>query len=326
MAETALARTARALDLIPYILEHPGIGLVELATAFQTTTQQLVSDLNLLFICGLPGYTPLELIDLVFDDGFVSVIDPQVLNRPRTFTQSEVISLKLALSALAEFVGISAEMRNKVLEINERLSRILPTSATTLASRLAITPESAAPEIHERITTVVHALQIGHWLSFTYLSATSDRPSHREVIPQALSKQGEWYYLQSYEPAAQESRTFRIDRMSDLADIPPQSISSPTDSTGIGGSSRNEKETGITAVIRVLPAGSSFIEENAGAITNRQEVAGAIEITISVFDKEWLIRELMAYLGSCEILEPSDIATEISRRATELLARYHPRA
>ena len=316
VAETALARTSRALDLVPYLLEHPGISLSDLAQAFDTTTSQLVSDLNLLFVCGLPGYSPLELIDLSFDDGFVSVIDPQVLDQPRTFTQGEVVALKLALSALAQSAGLSEDMRTHVLTLNHQLSARLPSQATSLSSHLAITPENLTSDISERIATINSTLRSGHGLSFNYLSATQERPTQRSAIPQSLTKQGEWYYLQAYLPTIGENRTFRLDRMSELQ-VLAQSILSPKSP-----SSEGSPKTTTSVTIRVGADGLSFLEENSTVISKRTEGVDGVEISMEIFDREWLIREMLGYLGSCQVLAPTDLAQEIASRASDLLAKY----
>ena len=65
-----LERTARLLDLVPYISSHQGISLKELAKLFKVDESQMTSDLTTLWMCGLPGYTPLELMDLNFESGF----------------------------------------------------------------------------------------------------------------------------------------------------------------------------------------------------------------------------------------------------------------
>ena len=85
MVDNAAIRALRTMDLIPYILENPGISIGSLAAKFSVTEKQVENDLQLIFMCGLPGYTPYELIDIVFEDGIVSVIDPQVLDKPRRF-------------------------------------------------------------------------------------------------------------------------------------------------------------------------------------------------------------------------------------------------
>ena len=41
MSESALDRTARALDLVPYLLEHQGISISELAQVFGVSEKQI---------------------------------------------------------------------------------------------------------------------------------------------------------------------------------------------------------------------------------------------------------------------------------------------
>ena len=60
MAESAAIRALRAMDLIPYILENPGISISNLSEKFSVSEKQIESDLQLIFLCGLPGYTPYE--------------------------------------------------------------------------------------------------------------------------------------------------------------------------------------------------------------------------------------------------------------------------
>ena len=83
MAETALERTGSALDLIPFISNNPGWSIAALAEKFDTTPSQIMKDLEMLFMCGLPGYSHLELIDLEIDEDYVSVRNAQNLGRPR---------------------------------------------------------------------------------------------------------------------------------------------------------------------------------------------------------------------------------------------------
>ena len=100
MTESALDRTARALDLVPYLLEHQGISVAELAQVFGVSEKQINSDLILIHMCGLPGYTPLELIEMYYEDGYVTVSDPQSLNKPRKMNRTEITSLLVSLDLL----------------------------------------------------------------------------------------------------------------------------------------------------------------------------------------------------------------------------------
>ena len=97
MSENAIDRTARALDLVPFISANPGWTIVDLAKKFSTSPEQIIKDLEMLFMCGLPGYSHSELIDLEIDLNYVAVRNPQNLDKPRRFTVTEVYALLLGL-------------------------------------------------------------------------------------------------------------------------------------------------------------------------------------------------------------------------------------
>ena len=86
-----IAKTARLLDLVPFITTHQGISIKDLAKEFAITTEELLDDLNTLWMCGLPGYTPLELIDLSFESGYVSIRNAEILQKVRLLTKEELV-------------------------------------------------------------------------------------------------------------------------------------------------------------------------------------------------------------------------------------------
>ena len=89
-----LERTARLLDLVPYISSHQGISLIELAKTFKVDQGQMTNDLTTLWMCGLPGYTPLELMDLDFESGFVTIHNAETLAKPRSISFDEGVPLR----------------------------------------------------------------------------------------------------------------------------------------------------------------------------------------------------------------------------------------
>ena len=98
---TPIEQTARLLDLVPFLLAHQGIPVEQLAEHFRVTKEIILDDLNTLWMCGLPGYTPLELIDLEFDSGFVTIRNAQPLAEVRALVGSELVALVLGLDLLA---------------------------------------------------------------------------------------------------------------------------------------------------------------------------------------------------------------------------------
>ena len=58
-------RLNRMLAMVPYFLAHPGVNASKAAVDLGTTPKQVLEDLQQLWMCGLPGYTPGDLIDPV---------------------------------------------------------------------------------------------------------------------------------------------------------------------------------------------------------------------------------------------------------------------
>ena len=103
--ETGLARTARLLDLVPYLTTHQGVEISELAKTFRTTVKEITDDLYTLWMCGLPGYTALELFDLEFESGFVSIRNAETLAAPRALDRAEALSIYMGLDLLSAELG-----------------------------------------------------------------------------------------------------------------------------------------------------------------------------------------------------------------------------
>jgi proteasome accessory factor C len=51
-------RLVRMLLIVPYLVQHPGSELGEVASAYGVKPEQLRRDLDLLFMSGLPPYGP----------------------------------------------------------------------------------------------------------------------------------------------------------------------------------------------------------------------------------------------------------------------------
>jgi proteasome accessory factor C len=103
----AADRMPRLLALVPYLLARPGIRVAEAARDFDVTEAQLRRDLELLWMCGLPGHTPGDLIDLSFDGDTVSVAFDAGMSRPLRLTGEEALALVVALRTLAETPGVT---------------------------------------------------------------------------------------------------------------------------------------------------------------------------------------------------------------------------
>ena len=66
-------RLKRLLALLPWLAAHPGSTIAEISERFGLSPQQLEDDLAVVWMVGVPPYTPDQLIDVEFDGDRVSV-------------------------------------------------------------------------------------------------------------------------------------------------------------------------------------------------------------------------------------------------------------
>lgn len=314
MSDSALNRTARALDLIPYVMDNSGISIEQLAKDFNIAPKEILKDLNLLFVCGLPGYTPLELIDLSFETGFVSVIDPQSLDRPRKLSRRELISLILSLDGLAlsrpegDQLGIEIEL------LRQKISAVIADGDLAFASNQGTLERSPFLEMIE-MALVKHLL-----LEFIYLSANKDEKRTRVVEPSYLYFENGQIYLHGYCFESKGDRTFRLDRItsarvltqaeSDLLSLGRAEPVPPLDFA----------DSPITLEITALAR--NFLEENAAILRVASTSATCTTAEISITDPEWLIRTCLGYGDAIQILAPERLRLLLEERTQETLAGY----
>src|SRR5256714_13717748 len=103
----AQERLPRLLALVPYLIARPGIAIDEAAEDLGVTPRQLREDLELLWMCGLPGYGPGDLIDMAFDGDRVTITYDAGIDRPLRLTPDEALALVVALRMLAETPGMA---------------------------------------------------------------------------------------------------------------------------------------------------------------------------------------------------------------------------
>jgi proteasome accessory factor C len=138
---SSVERLNRLLALVPYARRHPGITVGRMAAAFGVTPAQLRKDLQMLVMTGLPGMAGGDLVDIAWEDGFVRVTDPQVLDLPVRFTAAEATALLVGLRALA--AAASPEQRREIDAVTDELAAVAGDAAQA-AARISV-PDDAPP-------------------------------------------------------------------------------------------------------------------------------------------------------------------------------------
>ena len=304
MTESALDRTARALDLVPYLLEHQGISISELAQVFGVSEKQINDDLILIHMCGLPGYTPLELIEMYYEDGYVTVSDPQSLNKPRNMNRTELTSLLVSLDLL------KSTRTDSIVEEIETLQTKLRNSLS-FENPYVVVHDSNSPEFVEQIE---HAIVKGNALEIVYLSGSKDKSSERLVLPLEIYQENNFTYLNAWCQTSEGERTFRVDRVISLKVSDPKKISAVRPTEQI-----LDKVTNIELMVS-KPA-RNFVEENRGIIENVIE-GEELHVTLHPIDIDWLSRTILGYGSAIRVIEPSELTENLTARAKAIRKLY----
>ena len=110
----------RMLAILPLAQSGESLTTKSLAKMFGITKRQVINDLSTLFMCGLPGGYPDDLIDVDMDaaieDGVIQISNAEYLNRPLRLTQDEAMSLLAALEVVREAAtGEQAKTANSAI-------------------------------------------------------------------------------------------------------------------------------------------------------------------------------------------------------------------
>lgn len=292
-----LAQTERLLNLVPYIATHQNVPISDLAKEFGVSKKEILDDLNTLWMCGLPGYTPLELIDLSFDDGFVSIRNAEILEIPRSLTTSEVVALILGLDLLVQSDGAPKE---EIQSLQEKLRKISGDIARALPS-----VDSAYRAI------IQQAIFERKCLSVSYFSPISDVISHRDVTPLEIHLDGSFEYLVAM--TEKGLRNFRLDRVS--------AISVLDGAIGLPISRQLNEDSELKVSVKILHDYRRMMEMLSIDITSESDAASSIH-EVSGFSSEWFVRTVFQGAGGLELLGPENFRAEIASRATQLLELY----
>jgi len=294
-----LARTARLLDLVPYINTHQGIALKELAQHFEVTPAQMNADLMTLWMCGLPGYTHLELMNLDFESGFVSIGNASTLSKPRAITFQECVALLLGLDLIASSLPSD---RQDLLTAAESLRKRL-TDILGLPIKLSVEAGTSGAVA----TAIAQAIETNSGLKISYHSLYKDQVTERIVVPVNLYEADNHQYMRAFCSTAMDYREFRVDRI-DQATPADVSAEFPANT---------ESSEKLSFSIKIVSPSRDVTERFA---ILHSTIGFSIEL--SSYSRQWIERSVMASGEAVLLSAPQEIRAEIAKKAQLMLNRY----
>ena len=294
-----LERTARLLDLVPYINTHQGIALKDLAAVFEVSNAQMVNDLTTLWMCGLPGYTPLELMDLDFESGYVNISNAPTLAKPRSVTFDEGVALILGLDLLRASIPTDRiDLLKKIDSLSARLSSIINLNSTF----------SVVAPVNQGVSAAIdEALASRSSLEIEYHSMYRDEITQRTIFPIEIIEVEGQQYLSSYCYSASDFRQFKLDRIQ-KAVVTQESKTIPEDATDT---------QRINSRLKVLKPTREIAER-----FSRQDLKAGSEFDFQTYSQQWLERSILSSGDGVALLTPPEIRASIAQMAQSMLDRY----
>ena len=329
-ATSAADRLSRLLAMVPWLLEHQGVPLEQAARHFDITSDQLVRDLELLFVCGTPGHMPDDLIEAEWESGRVYLANADAIARPLRLGLDEALALLAGLRTLLDVPG--AGDREALKGALAKLSSAAGEAAAAAGAVSVDLSADTAPQAPggagaaaraERALDVARAgLRTRRRIHLRYLVPSRDETTERHVDPmRVLTVDGHWY-LEGWCHRSTGVRLFRLDRVleADLMDAdgtpPPEAVARDVDDALF------QPSTDDLLVTLDLEDGARWVAEQVPVESTAELPGGVLRVQLRTADPRWLRRLLLGLGGGARVVDPPDLAEAVAAAAREALAQY----
>lgn len=314
------ARLRRLLAILAWLAQVGEAPVDDVAARFGLTPDALVTELEMAACCGVPPYTPDQLMEIVVTDTTVSTRTGIGLARPRRLSPHEGFALAASARALLAVEGS---------DDSGALSRALVKLERALGAG-GVVVELDEPPL---LALVRDAAASGTPLAISYYSASSDRFSEREITPLRVFGSGGHWYVDASCALAGGVRRFRVDRIQDAHAAgdghrpdtfpgagPPGAGPPPGFEPFVPGAD--------TRIVRLsIEPSSAWILESIPACGEPVHVGDRIEVSVAVGGTAWLERLLLQLGPSASVIDPPEDETVVREAAARILSRYrgvHP--
>ncbi|MER6937885.1 WYL domain-containing protein [Nocardioides sp. NPDC127514] len=326
-ATGAKGQVGRLLTLVPYLYSQADdVRLDKAAADLGVEEKQLVKDLQVLFMCGLPGGYPDDLIDVDIDaltepdgDRVIRISNADYLDRQLRLTPIEATAVIVALRALRGG-AVAAETKEVVDRTLAKLEQAAAEGAAASVDPGEELVDTSLVQIHAAIAT---AIDQGRQVRIDYWVPARDEESSRVIDPRALVSIRDIEYLDAWCHTAEAPRSFRLDRIrgAEVLDTPvatdPEDGASAEDAAGL----LERTDYGTVVRVRLAPE-ARWVGEYYSVIDPVELPDGGLEVGLRVYDQRWLTRFLLRLAPFAEVLDEQTFTESFAATARLALGLY----
>jgi predicted DNA-binding transcriptional regulator YafY len=204
-SQRTLTRISRILALIPYVLERNSVDVDDVMKRFDYSRTQLTKDLETIFVCGLPGYGPGDLMEAYMDEDEVIIDAAEFFAKAPRLTPAEALGL---LAAGMTVIG-SGEGSPALESAVRKLSNVVMPDADASLT-VDVIDES------QNLGSLRNAAADQKVVRIVYRSVAKEEETEREIEPWSVfASLGRWYVI-GHCRMVEGQRTFRVDRIKEL--------------------------------------------------------------------------------------------------------------
>lgn len=302
-----VSRLSRILALIPYVLSKDGVEVREILDRFGYDEEQLTRDLNTVFVCGLPGYGPGELMEAYIDGDEVIIDAADYFARAPKLTSTEALSLLAAGMAIVGSGQGSPELESAV----RKLARVvIPDAGSAISVDVSGEPETLA-----RLKGAAAGQKV---VRITYRSLSRETETVRDIEPWAVfTTLGNWY-VQGHCRLVDGERVFRVDRIR-RSEVLDEGFDRP-----IGlpepGVTYSPSDDDVVARIALSPGAAWVLDYYPVEVI--KENKGVTEILFSSPDAEVPARLLLRLGAGARLLEGEAVRARVAAIGGALRDKY----
>ncbi|MEY2419878.1 MAG: proteasome accessory factor [Actinomycetota bacterium] len=302
-------RFRRLLAMVTWLAARENAKLSEIAEQFAMTEEDVERDLMLVSMCGLPPYSPDQLIDVLIIDDVVEARIPEYFHRPRQLTASDALSLLTAGRTQLAVPG--ADQSGPLARALDKLSDALGGAAGGVAVELD------APLLLDDVQRAADRVE---QIEITHYSAARDAISTRTVDPISVFNDAGHWYLEAFCHQADKVLTFRVDRIERVTPT-GKAPARPKKSQQKGHVQPAPGADTDTVTITVGPHGR-WVTENYPVEQLDELKSGKLRITLTIAGDAFLDRLLLRLGPDVVVNRPAAKKDALAQAAKRILARY----
>ena len=299
-------RVRGLLVMLPWLMQRKRVAIADMAKQFNMSESDLIEDIELASMCGLPPYSPYELTEVFIDEDYILVGPNKHFERRLELTSSEAFGLSLLAAAAEEMPGFTRgrDLKNALKKLRKVLGEGI------------VDVDVESPQFLNEVT---EASKSGERLRITYWTPARNEESDRTItVRSVFTDRGHWY-ISADDDASGDRRHFRVDRI--------RKVENTGEFVPVAAEPVQVPAWFVDAADKVVvtldvAAEAAWVVETYPCRSLTENADGSFRAELVVNSEHWLGRLLLRGEGKVTVVEPSNLAGLQQSVAAQVLAKY----